>query len=452
MTRSLFEQGQGPVPLPYRMRPSSLDDFVGQEALLGPQGLFRRFLSDGRWPSMVLFGPPGTGKSGFVDLLSRLLPDHTFAHLNATTAGVSDLRPELRRGEMRRREGGRHVVVVDEIHTWSKSQQEVLLSGVETGQIILLGISNTTPYAALIPPLASRLLLFPFQPLDEESLSRLLDHGLARLARESRGQSMPLEVAARSVLVRYAAGDGRRLLLALESAALLAAGRGDPDPMIREEDVLSILSRAGQVYGDKDSHYDIISAFIKSIRNYDPDAALHWLARMLEGGEDPLYIARRLVILAAEDVGLADPQALTQAVSCFHAVREIGLPEGRIPLAMTTVFLSLSPKSISAYQAIDRALSDVRGGFSPQVPLYLRDRTSKRAYSRGEAPPSLDYLYPPDQPGGVSPQVHLPEGGSRRYYRPNDRGRERELKDRYEAVRRLRESPIPPGEGPSSSS
>lgn len=452
MTRSLFEQGNGPVPLPYRMRPSSLDEFVGQQALLGPQGLFRRFLSEGRWPSMVLFGPPGSGKSGFVDLLPRLLPDYTFGYLNATMPGVGDLRPELQRGEMRRREGGQHVVVVDEIHTWSKSQQEVLLSGVETGQILLLGISNTTPYAALIPPLASRLLLFPFQPLDGDALSRLLDQGLSRLLRESRGQEIRLEASARTLLVRYAGGDGRRLLLALESAALLAASRAKPDQVIREDDVLAILSSAGQVYGDKDSHYDTISAFIKSVRNYDPDAALHWLARMVEGGEDPLYIARRLVILAAEDVGLADPQALTQAVSCYHAVREVGLPEGRIPLALTTVFLALSPKSTSAYQAIDRALADVRSGFVPPVPLYLRDRTSKRAFARGEAASPLDYLYPPDQPDGVSPQVHLPEGESRRYYDPMSRGRERELKERYEAVRRIHEARISPDGGTPSPS
>ena len=442
MTRSLFDRGPGPVPLPYRMRPSSLEDLVGQEALLGPQGLFRRFLAEGRWPSMVLFGPPGTGKSGFVELLPRLLPDHTFAQLNATTAGVADLRPELARGERRRREGGQHVVVVDEIHTWSKSQQEVLLSGVETGQIILLGLSNTTPYAALIPPLASRLLLFPFQPLDETSLSTLLDRGLNRLARETHLPPLQLEPAARSLLVRYSGGDGRRLLLALESAVLMGSGRG-AEAKVGEEDVLAILSRAGQVYGDKDTHYDTISAFIKSVRNYDPDAALHWLARMIEGGEDPLYIARRLVILAAEDVGLADPQALTQAVSCFHAVREVGLPEGRIPLAMTTVFLALSPKSISAYQAIDRALADVREGFLPPVPLHLRDRTSKRAFSRDEATTPLEYLYPPDQPGGVSPQRHLPEGETRHYYLPNDRGRERELKERYEAARRIREERSP---------
>jgi len=445
VTRSLFDRGNGPVPLPYRMRPASLDDLVGQETLLGQNGLFRRFLSEGRWPSMVLFGPPGTGKSGFVELLPRLLPDHSFAQINATTSGVPDLRKELLRGEARRREGGSHLVVVDEIHTWSKSQQEVLLSGVETGQIILLGLSNETPYAALIPPLASRLLLFPFHPLEEGALSVLLDRGLERLAKEEKKMPVSLDPAARSLLLRYAGGDGRRLLLALESVVLIAARRGGDARLVNEEDVLSVLSRAGQVYGDKDSHYDIISAFIKSVRNYDPDAALHWLARMLEGGEDPLYIARRLVILAAEDVGLADPQALTQAVACFQAVSQVGLPEGRIPLAMTTVFLSLSPKSISAYKALDLALSDVRGGFSPPVPLPLRDRTSKRAFARDVAPSALDYLYPPDQPEGVSPQEHLPGGQGRRYYYPSDRGRERELRERFEATRKIRESsPVMP--------
>ena len=390
---------------------------------------------------MVLFGPPGTGKSGFVELLPRLLPDYSFAHLNATTSGVPDLRKELARGETRRREGGSHLVVVDEIHTWSKSQQEVLLSGVETGQIVLLGLSNETPYAALIPPLASRLLLFPFHPLEEGALSTLLDRGLSRLEREGKKRPLSLDPAARTLLLRYAGGDGRRLLLALESAVLVAVKREGEATRVFEEDVTSVLSRAGQVYGDKDSHYDIISAFIKSVRNYDPDAALHWLARMLEGGEDPLYIARRLVILAAEDVGLADPQALTQAVACFHAVSQVGLPEGRIPLAMTTVFLALSPKSISAYRAMDLALAEVRGGFAPPVPLPMRDRTVKRALARESPPGALEYLYPPDLPGGVSPQEHLPGGEARRYYHPSDRGRERELRERFEATRKIRESP-----------
>ncbi len=437
-SRSLFEKDKGGAPLPYRLRPSSIDDMVGQEALFGKEGVLRGFLERGTWPSMILFGPPGTGKSGFVRLLPALLPDHSFSTINATTAGVSELRKELSRGEDRRCSGGRHVVVVDEIHTWSKSQQEVLLDGVESGQIILLGLSNAAPYAALIPPLASRLLLFPFQPLDEGSLEILLDRGVDRLSREG-GFSLEIDSEARSLLVRFAGGDGRRLLSTLEGA-VLAAGMAGEDGAVRitSRHVLSILQSAVQYYGDKDTHYDMISAFIKSVRNYDPDAALHWLARMIEGGEDPLFIARRLVILASEDVGLADPQALTQAVSCYTAVSQIGLPEGRIPLALTTLYLALSPKSVSAYRAIDRALADVRAGFTPPVPVYLRDRTTKRGLSRTTSEEALSYQYPPDMPDGISSQSHLPGGEPGRYYAPEDRGREREFRERLEAVRKIR--------------
>jgi putative ATPase len=416
---------------------------VGQEHLLGPEGVLRAFLAQGRWPSMILFGPPGTGKSGFVRLLPDLLPDHSLVSLNATTAGVSELKKEIARGADRRQSGGRHIVVVDEIHTWSKSQQEVLLGAVESGQIILLGLSNASPYGALIPPLASRVLLFPFNPLDDEALRRLLARGIRQLSRE-KGHPISLTGEGESVLVRFAGGDGRRLLSTLEGAVLGASGRRNAERAdggelsVSEPDVLAILQTAGQYYGDKDTHYDIISAFIKSVRNYEVDAALHWLARMLEGGEDPLYIARRLVILASEDVGLADPHALTQAVSCFTAVSQIGLPEGRIPLALTTVYLSLSPKSTSAYRSIDRAQADVRGGWIPPVPVHLRDRTTKRGLSMTSTA-DLEYLYPPDLSEGVSPQEYLP-GKDRepRYYIPEDRGRERELKERYEAVLRIK--------------
>ena len=436
--RSLFEKGKEGTPLPYRLRPSSIDDLVGQETLFGKEGVLRHFLARGRWPSMVLFGPPGTGKSGFVRLLPSLLPDHSFSTINATTSGVAELRKELARGGDRRSSGGTHVVVVDEIHTWSKSQQEILLDGVESGQIVLLGLSNAAPYAALIPPLASRLLLFPFQPLEEKALEILLDRGLDTLSREG-GIPVELDREARSLLVRFAGGDGRRLLQTLEGAAL-ASGRteGRKDLHISARDVLSILQSAGQYYGDKETHYDIISAFIKSVRNYDPDAALHWLARMIEGGEDPLYIARRLVILASEDVGLADPQALTQAVSCYTAVSQIGFPEGRIPLALTTVYLALSPKSVSSYRAIDRALADVRRGFSPPVPVHLRDRTTKRGLSQTTPEDALRYHYPPEMPDGVSSQEHLPRGAPGKYYLPEERGREREFKERLEAVRKIR--------------
>ena len=442
-TRSLFSKGEGDSPLPYRMRPSSLDEVVGQEHLVGPSGVLRSFLSGGNWPSMILYGPPGTGKTGFVKLLPGLLSsDYSFATLNATTSGVADLKKELERGAERRYSGGRHVVVVDEIHTWSKSQQEVLLDAVESGQIILLGLSNATPYGALIPPLASRVLLFPFYSLEDDALLLLLGRGCEKLGKE-QGFVVTLTKGAEGVLVRFAGGDGRRLLATLEGAALQSVGRSKETEkggvlFVHEDDVLRVLQSAGQYYGDKDTHYDIISAFIKSVRNYEVDAALHWLARMIEGGEDPLYIARRLVILASEDVGLADPHALTQAVSCYTAVSQIGLPEGRIPLSLTTITLCLSPKSVSAYRAIDRAISDVRHGFTPPVPVHLRDRTSKRGLSL-TSPDDLEYLYPPDQPDGVSPQNYLPEGsGGHRYYIPEDRGREREMKERYEAVVRIK--------------
>jgi putative ATPase len=394
---------------------------------------------------MILYGPPGTGKTGFVKLLPGLLPEYSFATINATTAGVSELKKELDRGADRLLSGGRHIVVVDEIHTWSKNQQEVLLGAVESGQIVLLGLSNATPYGVLIPSLASRVLLFPFHPLEEEALKILLARGVGKLERE-RGCPISLSGDGESIILRYAGGDGRRLLSTLEGAVLRAAGRRKEKDSkesidVTESDVLAILQNAGQHYGDKDTHYDVISAFIKSVRNYEVDAALHWLARMLEGGEDPLYIARRLVILASEDIGLADPHALTQAVSCYTAVSQIGLPEGRIPLSLTTIYLSLSPKSVSAYRAIDRAISEVRDGFTPPVPVHLRDRTTKRGLVLTAAP-DLEYLYPPDLPGGVSPQSYLPglpeNGPLHRYYHPEDRGRERELKERYEAFCRLK--------------
>ncbi len=436
--RSLFDRGEEGMPLPYRLRPSTMDEMVGQETLFGKDGILRHFILQGRLPSMVLFGPPGTGKSGFVRFLPSLLPEYSFSSINATTAGVAELRKELLKGAERQWSGGRHVVVVDEIHTWSKSQQEVLLDGVESGQITLLGLSNITPYAALIPPLASRVLLFPFQPLDENALKILLDRGIARLSSEN-GEPLRVDEEASSLLIRFAGGDGRRLLSTLEGAFLAAPGtekgRGRG---ISSREVLAVLQSAGQYYGDKDTHYDFISAFIKSVRNYDPDAALHWLARMIEGGEDPLYIARRLVVLAAEDIGLADPHALTQAVSCHTAISQIGLPEGRIPLALTTVYLALSPKSTSAYRAIDRALADVRGGFTPPVPVFLRDRTSKRGLSSTTPEDMLLYQYPPDMPDGVSDQEYLPGAPSGPYYVPEERGRERELKDRLEAVRKIR--------------
>lgn len=334
-------------------------------------------------------------------------------------------------------------MIVDEIHTWSKSQQEVLLGGVETGQILLLGLSNASPYGVLIPPLASRVLLLPFHPLPDPDLRRLLSRGVLRLGEEG-GRVVSLSETAADILVRYSAGDGRRLLSSCEGAYLAALGKGRAGTAsgpvdIGESDVLSVLQTAAQPYGDKDSHYDIISAFIKSVRNYEVDAALHWLARMIEGGEDPLYIARRLVVLASEDVGLADPHALTQAVACYEAVSRIGLPEGRIPLALTTITLSLSPKSISAYRAIDRALEKVREGFTPPVPVHLKDRTTKRGLT-GVSGKDLEYLYPPDQPSGVSSQLYLPgRPEEHRYYLPEGRGREREMKERFEAVRRLRE-------------
>lgn len=400
-----------------RLLPDKKEDFLGQPHLMGPGGVLSGFFDAGTLRSMVLFGPPGCGKSSFVHLSKSLLPFH-FETVRGAEDGLPNLRKALEAGKSFREAGQQTVVVIEEIDRFTRSQQDVLVPYLERGDVILLGLSFDNPIRALLPTLVSRVLIFPFHSLAPEDLKKLLERGRNRLQRD-RGAPVRIEDEAADLLVRRAGGDGRKLLLALEALAVSCGGMSGPvniglDEAVRFEGISGGLLRDGE------SHYDFISAFIKSVRNHDPDAALHYLARMIETGEDPMYVARRLVILAAEDIGLANPQALSIAVSCLEAVRSIGLPEARIPLAETAIYLALSPKSNSAYTAIGRAIKAVRDGFLPPVPEFLKN-VHLRSESLWEeaAPESSEYVYPHDQESGVSGQEYVP--GNPRFYGPSKR-------------------------------
>lgn len=396
------------------MRPRRLEDFVGQSPLVGPEGLLTRYLAEGFLPSCILWGPPGVGKT----TLSRLLAEklgRPFHALSAIGAGVAEVRQVLAQAE--------HalfapVLFLDEIHRFNRAQQEALLGAVEQGKITLLGATTENPSFEVISPLLSRMQVFVLEPLRPEELLILLDRAIKedRILRQKK-----IEVRETEALLAYSGGDARKLLSGLE--AVIASARDEPVRLtnagVREALRLCLrYDKAGE------QHYDVISAFIKSVRGSDPDAALYWLAVMLEGGEDPLFIARRLVILAAEEVGLADPAALPLAVATLQAVQQIGLPEGRLPLAEATIYLALAPKSGSAYQALERALEEVRQHGAAPVPLHLRNAVTalmrRLGYGQG-------YLYPPDFPDRTSSQTYLPDTIKGPFYRPGKAGWEAHL-------------------------
>ena len=428
-----------PRPLAVALRPQSLDDVIGQDHLLAPGGPLR-LLADphhqGAASSLILWGPPGTGKTTLATIVARS-SGRQFVELSAVTAGVKDVREAL---EHARREGelsGRApVLFLDEIHRFSKAQQDALLPGVENGVVVFIAATTENPSFSVIAPLMSRSLLVTLSSLDLAGIDAVLDRALSHP--EGLAGKVSLENEARSDLVRLSGGDARKALTALEAATGVARGKGpEVSPLVvTADDVAEALNVATVRYDrNGDQHYDVISAFIKSVRGSDVDAALHYLARMMEAGEDPRFIARRLIILASEDIGLADPGALGMAVSAAHAVALIGMPEGRIPLAEVTIYLALAPKSNAAYLAISHAQRAIGEGKIGDVPAHVRDAHYKGAKAQGSG---VNYRYPHDDAAGIVSQQYAPDSVSDDiYYRPSARGFEEELSLRSAAIHKI---------------
>jgi putative ATPase len=427
---SLADSERAGLPLAVRMRPRSLDEIVGQDHLLGPGSPLRR-LAAGEAMSVFLWGPPGSGKTTIAAVVSRQA-DATFVELSAVTAGVKEVRAVLDQARRDLRNGRSTVLFVDEVHRFSKTQQDVLLPAVENRLVTLIAATTENPSFSVISPLLSRSLLLTLRPLTDADISALI----TRAMEEDRGLAgtYALQDQARATVVRLAGGDARRALTYLEESA--AAAAAVESTLITTEVVEQAVDKAAIRYDrDGDQHYDVISAFIKSIRGSDVQAALHYLARMIAAGEDPRFIARRLVILASEDIGLADPTALTTAVSAAHAVQFIGMPEGRINLAQAVIALALAPKSNAVIRAVDAAIADVEAGRIGLVPAHLRDAhyAGAKTYGHGQG-----YQYAHDQPHAVAAQQYLPdELADVEYYRPTDHGAEAALADRLRRINEL---------------
>ncbi|MGO2682825.1 replication-associated recombination protein A [Microbacterium sp.] len=430
----------GQTPLAVRMRPVSLDEVAGQQHLLRAGSPIVALADpDAASPgavSIILWGPPGTGKTTLAQAIARSSA-RRFVELSAVTAGVKDVREVMQESITQRDLYGQTTILfLDEIHRFTKAQQDALLPGVENGWVILIAATTENPSFSVISPLLSRSLLLTLQPLTDDDIALLIDRAIT----DARGLNGAVDIddAARAALVRLASGDGRRALTGLEAAAAVAASNaeGDSTPAISADDVAQAVDRALLRYDRQgDEHYDVISAFIKSIRGSDPDAALHYLARMIEAGEDPRFIARRLVISASEDIGLADPQGLVIATAAADAVAFIGMPEGRIPLAEATVYLATTAKSNAAYAGIDAAIADVRAGAFGRVPPHLRDAHYPGAKRLGHG---KGYMFPHDNEHGIVPQQYLPdELDGRRYYQPKNLGAERDVSARLERIRRI---------------
>lgn len=411
-------------PLAERMRPKTLDDYIGQKHLVGEGAVLRRMIDSGRISSFILWGPPGVGKTTLAQIIANRL-ETPFYTLSAVTSGVKDVRDVIEKARSNRFFSQQSpILFIDEIHRFSKSQQDSLLGVVETGTVTLIGATTENPSFEVIRPLLSRCQLYVLKSLEKEDLLELLHHAVEKdvILREKH-----IELQETDAMLRYSGGDARKLLNILE---LVVEAEGDTaDIVITDEKVMERLQQNPLAY-DKDGemHYDIISAFIKSIRGSDPDGALYWLARMVEGGEDPAFIARRLVISAAEDIGLANPNALLLANAAFDAVMKIGWPEGRIPLAEATVYLATSPKSNSAYEGIGTALSLVQQTGNLPVPLHLRNAPTKLMKQLGYG---KDYKYAHAYKGNFVQQQFLPDDvQNQRIWHAQDNPAEAKLKDR----------------------
>jgi len=409
------------------MQPQGFDEFVGQQHLLSHNKPLRRLIEEDKIVSVIFFGPPGTGKTALAHIIARRT-NARFIAINAVTAGIKDIREavESSRGE-------RAILFVDEIHRFNKTQQDALLPHVEKGEIILVGASTQNPYFSLVPALSSRSLIFPFKPIPAEELRALLLRALSD-AKGLGKHNVSLHRDAADYIASVSGGDARKALNILELSFLTLPGEEAEITLDQVKEVTQNRS----IYYDEDDHYNTISAFIKSMRGSDPDATVYWMAKMIESGEDPLFIARRIVICAAEDVGNADPRALTIAVSAMEAFQCIGLPEGELALAQTAVYLATAPKSNSLYVAYGRVKGAISETGTLPVPLHIRNAPTRLMKDIGYGE---DYQYAHDFEDAYVPQDYLPgklQGST--YYIPTDRGYEKVIKERMEQWRKLRES------------
>jgi putative ATPase len=424
------------APLAARFRPRSLEEYKGQEHLLGKGKPLRRLIESGRLTSLILWGPPGTGKTSLAQIIARHTNSY-FERVNGVEAGVADLRRIFSQAQFRLSGSGeRTILFVDEIHRFNKAQQDVLLPDVESGLIRLIGATTHNPSFFINGPLVSRSQVFALEPLCDDDIAELIESALQDAERGLGSLNVELDEEGKSYLVRIAEGDARRALNGLELAALTTPPNAQGKIVLTRAEVEQSIQRKVALYDhDEEQHYDTISAFIKSVRGSDPDAAVYWLAKMIEAGEDPRFIARRLVILAAEDIGLADPRGIMVAVAAQQAVEFVGMPEGRIPLSEATLYLATAPKSNRAYLAIDAALKKVRDEKTIAVPKHLRDASAQSSRAAGAG---VGYMYSHDYPGGIAPQSYGIETGA--LYKPSSQGYEKQIAERLEYWKKLRSS------------
>ena len=421
-------------PLAARMRPRDLSEFIGQSHILGPGQLLRRAIEADRIQSLIFYGPPGTGKTSLAQIIARQTRNK-FERLSGVESNVADMRRVLAGAANRLENTGQSTILfIDEIHRFNKAQQDVLLPDVEAGVVRLIGATTHNPFFFVNSPLVSRSQIFELRPLTEEELYALLQRGLTDPERGLGYLRLKADESALRHLAKLADGDARKALNALEIAALTTPPQPDGILLIDLPAAEQSIQKKAVVYDDEDAHYDTISAFIKSMRGSDPDAALYWLAKMIHAGEDPRFIARRIVIHAAEDVGLADPMALVLAASAFQAAEFIGWPEARIPLAEAVIYIATAPKSNSTIMAIDSAIKDVESGRTLPVPEHLRDSHYPGAKRLGHGE---GYKYAHDFPGHFVSQDYL--GALKRYYEPTEQGVEKKIKDRLEKWRQANE-------------